>query len=137
MRHTYVQFEQEVKDQDIIRDAQIRFREKTDRFLSKSYFLNRARTWPQGYQGDYKMLEGIYRNTPMSEGIGYYLDQCISQRNAYGRRQEQDQKLQKILKEELVMREKPSVLNIACGSCREVFELAPEIEKSGATFHLY
>ena len=31
-------------------------------------------------------------------------------------------------------RQNPSVLNIACGSCREVFELSAEIEKSGAVF---
>ena len=69
-------FERHVSDKNIIRDAQIRFREKTNPILSKSYFINRARTWPQGYQGDYKMLENIYRNTPLSDGIGYYLDLC-------------------------------------------------------------
>ena len=31
-------------------------------------------------------------------------------------------------------REKPSVLNIACGSCREVFTLARDIEESGSRF---
>jgi extracellular factor (EF) 3-hydroxypalmitic acid methyl ester biosynthesis protein len=127
-------FEREVQDKDILRDARIRFREKTNPILFKSYFINRARTWPQGYQGDYKMLETIYRNTPLSEGIGYYLDLCslntplaIAVRNRI-------KKLQDILRDELQKRQKPSVLNIACGSCREVFELAPEIEKSGAKF---
>ena len=134
MSHTYVKFEQEVKDQDIIHDARIRFREKTDKFLSKSYFLRRARTWPQGYQGDYKMLEGMYRNTPLSEGIGYYLDQAFLNATLTVGVRNRIKSLQDILKEELLKREKPSVLNIACGSCREVFELSPEIEKSGAHF---
>ncbi|MEW6570603.1 MAG: methyltransferase [Nitrospirota bacterium] len=128
------EFEQEVQDKEIIRDARIRFREKTNHILSKSYFINRARTWPQGYQGDYKMLENIYRNTPLSDGIGYYLDMCslntplgIAVRNRI-------KKLEDILREELVNRYKPSVLDIACGSCREVFELASEIERSDARF---
>jgi len=127
-------FERGIKNKDIIRDTQIRFREKTNPILSKSYCLNRARTWPQGYQGDYKTLEGMYRNTPLSEGIGYYLDAyalnfplAIAVRNRI-------KKLEHILRDELKHRKYPNVLNIACGSCREVFELASDIEESGARF---
>lgn len=43
-------------------------------------------------------------------------------------------KLEDILRDELSKRQNLSVLNIACGSCREVFELAPDIKKSGAKF---
>ena len=76
--HACKLFEIAIEDKEVVRDAQIRFREKTNAILSKSYCINRARTWPQGYQGDYKSLEGIYRNTPVSEGIGYYLDRyCL------------------------------------------------------------
>jgi extracellular factor (EF) 3-hydroxypalmitic acid methyl ester biosynthesis protein len=128
------EFEHQVKDKDIIRDARIRFREKTNPILSKSYCINRTRTWPQGYQGDYKMLESIYRNTPLSEGIGYYLDLCSLNTELAVSVRNRITKLETILKDELSKRQKPSVLNIACGSCREVFELAPEIEKSGAKF---
>ena len=127
-------FEAEVKDRDIIRDAQVRFRIKTNPLLSKSHCIHRVRTWPQGYQGDYKTLESIYRNTPLSEGIGYYLDLCcldfplgVAVRNRI-------EKLEGMLREELQSRTSPSVLNIACGSCREVFELATDIEQSGAKF---
>lgn len=127
-------FERDIKDKDIIRDAQIRFREKTNPFLSKSYFMNRARTWPQGYQGDYKMLESIYRNTPLSEGIGYYLDLCSLNAELSAAVRNRINKLESILRDELSKRQKPSVLNIACGSCREVFELASNIEKSKARF---
>jgi extracellular factor (EF) 3-hydroxypalmitic acid methyl ester biosynthesis protein len=127
-------FEREIRDREMIRDAQIRFREKTDSILSKSYCINRARTWPQGYQGDYKTLEGIYRNTPLSDGIGYYLDLwglniplAVAVRNRI-------QKLEMLLRDELRQRRAPAVMNIACGSCREVFELAADIERSGARF---
>ena len=125
-------FEKETQDIDIIKDARIRFRIKTDRLLSKSYFINRARTWPQGYQGDYKMLESLYRNTPLADGIGYYLDFIgLNSSLAIGVRN-RIKRLEEILRKELKNRERPSVLNIACGSCREVFELAPEIEHSRA-----
>ncbi len=127
-------FERNVSDKDIIRDAQIRFREKTNPILSKSYFINRARTWPQGYQGDYKMLENMYRNTPLSDGIGYYLDLCTLNAQVAVSVKNRIIELRDILRDELSKRQNPSVLNIACGSCREVFELAPDIKKSGAKF---
>jgi extracellular factor (EF) 3-hydroxypalmitic acid methyl ester biosynthesis protein len=132
MSRAYEDFERSVQDKDIIRDAQIRFRHKTNAVISKSYFLNRARTWPQGYQGDYKMLEGIYRNTPLSEGLGYYLDLYFLNAPINKAATYRLKKLEDILREELQRRESPSVLNIACGSCREVFELASEIETSRA-----
>ena len=124
------EFEQEVRDERVIRDARIRFHEKTNHILSKSYFANRARTWPQGYQGDYKILESVYRNTPLSEGIGYYIDLYGYNTPLATGVRNRLKTLEGIIKDELSKRQKPSVLNIACGSCRELVELAPVIEKS-------
>lgn len=128
------QFESLVNDEAAIKAARVAFRDKTDPIFSKSYGANRARTWPQGYQGDYKTIEFMYRNTPMSEGIGYYLDKyMLSATLAVGVR-ERMQKLAELLKRELISRQQPKVLDIACGSCREVHDIVPEIEKSGAHF---
>lgn len=127
-------FELDVTDKDIIRDAQIRFRIKTNHNLSKSYFINRARIWPQGYQGDYKMLESIYRNASLSEGIGYFLDSIFLSSSLTLAVRNRLKTLEVIVREELQRRQGASVLNIACGSCREVFELASEIDNSGAKF---
>jgi SAM-dependent methyltransferase len=131
---TCAAFENGITNKDTIREAQIRFRTKTDPILSKSYCLNRARTWPQGYQGDHKTLEGIYRNTPLSKGIGYYLDEHVLDFPLGIAVRNRIKRLEDILRDELQHRESPSVLNIACGSCREVFELASDIERSGARF---
>jgi extracellular factor (EF) 3-hydroxypalmitic acid methyl ester biosynthesis protein len=128
------QFEKLVNDEAAIKAAQVAFRDKTESIFSKSYGGNRVRTWPQGYQGDYKTIEFLYRNTPMSEGIGYYLDKyMLSTTLAVGVR-ERMQKLAELLKSELVSRQSPKILDIACGSCREMHEIVPEIEKSGAHF---
>ncbi|MEW6586338.1 MAG: class I SAM-dependent methyltransferase [Nitrospirota bacterium] len=127
-------FERQVNDNDVIRQARVRFREKTNPILSKSYCINRARTWPQGQQGDYKTLEIAYKNTPLSDGIGYYLDLCLLNSDLAPAIRNRIVKLENILRDELKQRTKPHVLNIACGSCREVFSLAPEIEASGARF---
>lgn len=42
--------------------------------------------------------------------------------------------MRELLRAELISRNKPKVLDVACGSCREVFELAHEIKASGAKF---
>jgi SAM-dependent methyltransferase len=128
------QFERLVNDKTAIKAAQVAFRDKTDPIFSKSYGVNRARTWPQGYQGDYKTLELAYRNTPMSEGIGYYLDKYMLSTTIAVGVKERIRKLAELLKTELINRQSPMVLDIACGSCREMNDIIPEIEKSNAHF---
>lgn len=119
-------------DQEVLKTARKRFRQETDETILKSYCLNRARTWPQGYQGDYKTLETIYRNTPLSSGMGYYLDlYALNAPLAVGLRNRVSI-TQAFLKEELRARVKPKILNIACGSCRELMGIAPDIKKANA-----
>lgn len=132
MLQVCAQFEEAVADKDRIKAARVRFYARTNPILSKSYCINRVRTWPLGHQGDYLTLEGAYRNTPLSKGIGYYLDKYfLSTALAVGAR-ERIENLAGLLKKELVTRKSPRVLDIACGSCREVIEIAPEIKQSGA-----
>lgn len=128
------QFEEGVHDPLALKQAQVYFREKTHPILSKSYIINRCRTWPQGQQGDFMTLELAYKNMPMSDGIGYYLDKYTQATTLGVGVRERIVKMRSLLKEELVSRGNPKVLDVACGSCREVFELAPEIKASGAKF---
>jgi SAM-dependent methyltransferase len=128
------QFEQDVNDPAAIKAAQTYFRKKTNPVLSNSYGINRIRTWPQGHQGDYMTLELIYKNMSMSDGLGHYLDEYMLNSDLGVGVRERIVKLRDLLKEELLNRRNPKVLDIACGSCREVFEIAPEIKSSGAKF---
>lgn len=134
MMEACAQFEREVKDPLTVKQAQVYFREKTHPILSKSYFINRARTWPQGHQGDFMTLEMAYKNMPMSKGIGAYLDRYLLSTTLGVGVQERIVKMRSLLKEELTKRSNLKALDVACGSCREVFELAPEIKASGAKF---
>ncbi len=128
------EFEAGVQDSFAIKTAQVEFRERTNPMLSRSYCINRTRTWPQGHQGDYATLEIAYKNSALSDGIGLYLDRyLLSSSLAQGVR-ERIHMLRELLKEQLASRHQPRVLDLACGSCREVFELAPEIKASGAKF---
>lgn len=120
-------FEEGVRDRKIIKVAQIIFRDKTDPIFLKSYYFNRARTWPQGYQGDYITMENCYRNIPLSVGIGYYLDLFLLNSSLGQAVRNRIKMLEQLIREELQNRNGASILNIACGSCRELMGLAVDI----------
>lgn len=128
------EFERNMADAFAVKSAQVIFRERTNGILSKSYCINRTRTWPQGHQGDYNTLEIAYKNAPLSEGIGYYLDRYILSSPLADGVRDRITMLRDLLKAELAKTHNAKVLDIACGSCREVFELAPDIKTSGAKF---
>jgi len=125
-------FEEGIGDISVIKQHRARFHQRTNHIFSKGYLYNRARTWPQGYHGDYKTLETVYRNIPLSDGLGYYLDLAALRSTLAVAVRNRIRMLQDIIKDELKQRSRPSLLNIACGSCRELVEIAPEIMESGA-----
>ena len=128
------QFEQEVRDEHAIKSTRSYFRKRTHSLLSKSYAINRCRTWPQGHQGDYLTLETAYRNNALSEGVGYYLDRyLLDSPLGHGVRGRID-RLAEMLTAELSGREGARVLDVACGSCRELQTIIPEIKRTGARF---
>ncbi len=125
-------FEEGINDMTVIKRQRARFHQRTNHIFSKGYIYNRTRTWPQGYHGDYKTLETVYRNIPLSDGLGYYLDLAALRSTLAVAVKNRIRKLQDMIKDELTNRSRPSLLNIACGSCRELVEIAPEIMESGA-----
>jgi SAM-dependent methyltransferase len=127
-------FEEEVKDESVVKATRSYFRTRTHPLLSKSYGINRLRTWPQGYQGDYKTLEINYRESPMSDGIGHYLDRYLMTWPLAHALRGRIVRLAELLRSELAGRQGPRVLDIACGSCREVLDLVPDIKRSAAAF---
>lgn len=133
MMSACAEFEEAVAhDEDILKTYRQAFQEKTDRVISGSYLLRHARTWPQGGQGDYKMLENVYKNSPLSSGLGYYLDKyglSLSLADAVRCR---IKRLEEIVRQEIRSRSGASVVNIGCGSCRELMGLAPDIVTSNA-----
>lgn len=119
-------------DEDILKAHRQAFQEKTDRMLSGSYLLRHARTWPQGGQGDYKMLENVYKNSPLSSGLGYYLDLYGLSLPLAEAVRCRIKKLEEIVRQDIRSRNSASVMNIGCGSCRELMGIAPDITASNA-----
>ena len=92
--------------------------------------MQHARTWPQGYVGDHRIIENIYRGVPLSEGIGLLLDHYFLS-TALGRAVPgRKDKTRDILAKEITGKGELKVLNVGCGSCRELVELSGMIEKS-------
>jgi extracellular factor (EF) 3-hydroxypalmitic acid methyl ester biosynthesis protein len=116
---------------EVIVRARSAFRAITDRYFSKSYFMKRARTWPQGYPGDYQTLESVYRNTPLSTGLGYFMDVHFLRSTLGNAVRERIVTLTDILSSSLKQYVRPSILNIACGSCRELPGLSQNIMDVG------
>ncbi|MDP6454941.1 MAG: class I SAM-dependent methyltransferase [SAR202 cluster bacterium] len=105
------------------------FRRQTEPWFSKSYFTNRARHWPYGYAGDFETLEGTYFGAPMThEGIGMYLDTYFMSRQLAIAVRERRAMLAQMLSATLQsLPQRAKVLNLGCGSCRELFDIGPDI----------
>ena len=98
------------------------FRERVSEIYTGSKVLQRALDKPNGYPGDFLMMEFIYNEKPISSGIGKYLDLYLL-RNPYAVAVRNRKNLMKEYLCELISRD-PSqrqlkVLNLGCGSCRE------------------
>ncbi|MHB8971642.1 MAG: class I SAM-dependent methyltransferase [Pirellulaceae bacterium] len=117
-----------------LREKQSEFRRRTAALFAKSFFMQRARSWPQGYPGDYEIIEKAYNNQPLSDGLGQLLDRYfLSTTLANGIRYRRTL-MREILTEEMRRRPAARILNIGCGPCREVVELAPVIQETNARF---
>jgi cyclopropane fatty-acyl-phospholipid synthase-like methyltransferase len=69
---------------------------------------------------------------PLSGGIGYHLDRVMLDLPLGHAVRARIRKLEAMLKDELLKRREPAILNIACGACRELVGIVPEIIDSGA-----
>jgi SAM-dependent methyltransferase len=119
------QLEKQLEGEDpaLVKDLQKKYREAIWPWIRKSWCMNRSIVKPRGYPGDYQMLTTIYDNTPRSKGLGGYLDRfwlnLTLARAVAGRMIA----LRDFLVDELARREgKVTVLNVACGACREYTE---------------
>ena len=107
-------------DADALREAQGAFRQAIAPWFDQSYLMERSKTKPKGYPGDYIMLLSMYDREPKSSGLGGYLDvHFIECELAYAVRGRM-RAAKEFLAQELSRRTgKVSVLDIACGPCRE------------------
>ena len=119
------ELERQVKKGMLAKKIRDTFRSLTGHWVLKSKMMERGFTKPHGYRGDYKLMEMIYNNKPISEGLGIYFDRYFLN-NPYsiavrGRRK----KITELLRDNLQKINLPliNVLNLGCGSCPEIKDL--------------
>lgn len=126
--------EQQLGDDEAVRKMQTEFRRRTDDYFAQSQLVKRARTWPRGYPGDYEIIDAVYDNRVVSQGLGSLFDRYFLNTTLARAIQHRREKMRDMLAEEIRARPAAHVLNIGCGPCREVCELAPLIRECGAHF---
>jgi len=120
-------FEQNIVEKEIVKFRRS-FIECIRDFLNKSKYINRALNKPRGYPGDYLVFENLYDGLITSKGIGRYFDifalnDLLSQ-SIINRKN----KMKDLIKKNIdgLNKKLITILNVGCGSCREVEELLNE-----------
>lgn len=102
-------------------------------YLMRSRFAERAYYKPKGYAGDFLMMEHIYQDIPKGDGeIGKLIDgwglQRTSAKAIRNRRILMKDQLESLSKERLKTNNRFSVMNLACGPSRELFDFLQECD---------
>ncbi len=104
-------------------------------YFMRSNFAQRAYFKPKGYAGDFLMMEAIYKNEPVGDGnIGITIDCCClntpAARAVRGRRGTLSGLLEEFGHEYLKAKGSLRILNLACGSNRELFDFIKKLPDS-------
>ena len=100
-------------------------------YFMRSRFAERAYYKPKGYAGDFRMMEMIYANRPQGDGrLGGLVDQWCLNTSAVRAMRGRRSLLKKLLEQEAHLLASRGgtmrILNLACGSCRELFDFLGE-----------
>lgn len=128
-----------LSNKTIMQKVKEHFRHLLGVWSYKSAIVKRAYEKPRGYPGDYRMLEIVYDNVPIAKtkNIGFYFDNYFL-KSPYAvavriRKDRLCEILQQYIGDSKI--NKINILDIACGSCREIKELLPDLEtNSSITF---
>lgn len=121
--------EKMIENRVIVGKIKENFRLLVGTWAYKSPIVKRAFEKPRGYPGDYLMLETVYNKQTFGKGIGFYFDKYfLCNPYAVAVRYRKD-KLCEIIKKTIQQSTQKTIkiINIACGSCREIKELPREI----------
>ncbi|MFH1715284.1 MAG: PilZ domain-containing protein [Elusimicrobiota bacterium] len=114
-----------IDEPSIVKDIKHRVRALLGYFVYQAKTIKRAFEKPRGYPGDYDMLEIVYDNLEISDGIGKYIDRYfLNVPYADGIRRRKD-KMRRVIEGFIKEsdKEKLALLNLASGSCRELKEM--------------
>ncbi|NPA95750.1 MAG: cyclic nucleotide-binding domain-containing protein [Thermodesulfobacteria bacterium] len=109
-------------------------------YFMRSRFAQRAYFKPKGYAGDFLMMEAIYRNEPDGEGpLGLLIDRyCLDTPPARAVRERrrllsgliEDEVRSKLVRGTYSANDKIRIMNLACGSNRELFDFLARFDRT-------
>lgn len=104
-------------------------------YFMRSRFAERAYYKPKGFAGDFKMIEQIYRMTPEGDGkLGRLIDgwllKQVPPQAVRNRRRLLCDLLDRLCRERLNSGRSLRIMNMACGPCRELFDLLARCDYS-------
>jgi extracellular factor (EF) 3-hydroxypalmitic acid methyl ester biosynthesis protein len=120
--------EESLNNTEIIKKVKIIFRECGIPVGLKSEIVKHAFLKPRGYAGDYGIIEIVCDNKIISKGFGYCGDKVFIN-NDYAKAVRSRKDKMKNMLVNFINNEKKlnlDILNIACGSCREIKEMFEE-----------
>lgn len=120
----------QIKDLEMRNQLKKIFRSRIKKYIDTSPFCRHGYTKPKGYPGDFRIVEAMYNNCSLAEKgtLGFLFDQFFLQAEyvqaVRDRKQMMKQMLKRFIKSAGLKELK--ILNIACGSSRELAELLDE-----------
>ena len=126
---------------EITRELQKEFRERTSELVKESNIVTHARKWPQGYAGDYRILEDIYTywqrkdmdpdNTPTDFWTDHVQSSTLARAVRCRMRRLRELLTNRVESEAGL---EGNWLNVACGPCRELLDV-PARKKTTAKIY--
>ncbi len=114
-----------LNNESLIKEIKQRLRALLGHFVFQSNNFRRGFEKPRGYPGDYKMLEIVYDDLEISEGLGRYIDRYgLEVPYSIGIRMRKDtmkEILYKFINDST--KDKLNILNLASGGCRDIREM--------------
>ncbi len=103
-------------------------------YFMRGALAERAYFKPNGYAGDFKMIEMMYRNEPSGDGkIGKLVDEWLLKRPpcaaVRGRREFIARKLTEFSTKNFSNQNKINIMNLACGPSRELFDFIESFDQ--------
>lgn len=113
-------------DREQLRAFRNWFKQESEPIFRQSQLMTRARTWPEGYPGDYVTLEKVYTNNVGSDTVvGTALDRYFTSRTLAVAVRSRLRKMAELLNRRAAEETgAANWLNLACGSCRELLSVA-------------
>jgi hypothetical protein len=119
-------------DRLAVKQVKQRFRDAVSPWFYEGTLIQRGYEKPQGYPGDFRMIETFYNNKVASRGLQEFCDRYMLEQDYVQAVRDRKERMKAVLTEYIgERRERPlRILNLGSGSCRELREMPEAVFKA-------